>query len=178
MVSYYRWRLQKAFYTAASVGSAGCKGIGCDDIFLVNTCSGQSRHVPLADEDVGPLSLGHLEGIKPQYISNVVVNEWRLMKADVEPKYELLTLSPSEIERLDRHGQEDQFEHRLSPQDVDLSAAMATSAAAVAQHMGSYEKSAESFKQLQTVLGLNMGASMVSDVEALRREKCCLKVWR
>ena len=79
-------------------------------------------------------------------------------------------MSPTEIERLDRPECKEQFENKLDPGDVDLSAAMATSAAAVARNMGAYDQSAEGFKQLQTVLGLGMGSSMVSDVEALKRE--------
>ncbi|PFX19862.1 hypothetical protein AWC38_SpisGene15713 [Stylophora pistillata] len=53
--------------------------------------------------------------------------------------YELLIMSPTGIERLDQGKQ--QFGDKLSPFDVHLSAAMATSAAAVARNMGSYDKS-------------------------------------
>ena len=85
-------------------------------------------------------------------------------------------MSPTEIERLDRPEGQEQFENKLDPGDIDLSAAMATSAAAVARHMGAYDQSAEGFKQLQTVLGLGMGSSMVSDNEALKRESGALRV--
>ena len=164
-----------AFYTDASVGSTGCKGIGCEDIFLI-TCRSPTEHVELADNESGPLSLRDLEEIKPQYLSNIVVNEWSLSEPENKAKYELLIMSPTEIERLDRPEDKEQFEHKLDPCDVDLSAAMATSAAAVARSMGQYDQSTESFKQLQTVLGLGMGSSMVSDVEALKRESCCFRV--
>lgn len=122
------------------------------------------------------MSLRDLEGIKPQYLSNIVVNEWSLDKADNEAKYELLIMSPTGIERLDRQEDQEQFENKLDPGDVDLSAAMATSAAAVARSMGAYDKSLQGLKQLQTVLGLGLGASMVSDVEALKREPCIFRV--
>ena len=171
----FRWRLQKAFYTEASVGSTGCKGIGCEDIFLV-TCKSAAKHEPLSDNEFGPLSLRDLEGIKPQYLSNIVVNEWLLDKSENEAKYELLIMSPTGIERLDRQEDQEQFENKLDPGDVDLSAAMATSAAAVARNMGAYDKSMQSLKHLQTVLGLGLGATMVSDVEALKREPCILRV--
>lgn len=85
-------------------------------------------------------------------------------------------MSPTEIERLDRPKGKEQFENKLNPEDVDLSAAMATSAAAVARNMGSYDESLEGYQQLQTVLGLGMGSSMVSDVEALKRENYFLRV--
>jgi len=122
------------------------------------------------------LTLGDLEGIKPQYLSNIVVNEWALDKSEDEAKYELLIMSPTGIERLDRQEDQEQFENKLDPGDVDLSAAMATSAAAVARSMGAYDKSMQGMKQLQTVLGLGLGASMVSDVEAIRREPCIFRV--
>ena len=117
-----------------------------------------------------------MEGIKPQYLSNIVVNEWLLDKSENEAKYELLIMSPTGIERLDRQEDQEQFENKLDPGDVDLSAAMATSAAAVARNMGAYDKSMQGLKHLQTVLGLGLGATMVSDVEALKREPCILRV--
>ena len=168
----FRWRLQKAFYTKASVGKTGCLGIGIEDIFLV-TCSSDTKHKRLKDDEPGPLNLGDLEGLKPEYLSNIVVNEWKTDKSDKDA-YELLIMSPTGIERLDQSKQ--QFEDKLSPSDIDLSVAMATSAAAVASNMGSYDKSTEGFKQLQTVLGLGMGSSLVSDLHSLQRESCLFKV--
>lgn len=140
------------------------------------TCKSAAKHEPLSDNEFGPLSLRDLEGIKPQYLSNIVVNEWLLDKSENEAKYELLIMSPTGIERLDRREDQEQFENKLDPGDVDLSAAMATSAAAVARNMGAYDKSMQSLKHLQTVLGLGLGATMVSDVEALKREPCILRV--
>lgn len=172
----FRWRLQKAFYTDLSIGPTGCSGIGLEDICLRWTCVSQVKRPPLAANDPGPLSLGDLQRVTPQYLSNVVVNEWRVAESDDQLEYELLVMSPTGIERLDRRPEEHQFQNKLDPQDIDLSAAMATSAAAVAQHMGAYQQSVESFKQLQIVLGLAMGAPMVSDVERLKKENCCLRV--
>lgn len=140
------------------------------------TCRSAAKHEPLSDDESRPLSLRDLEGIKPQYLSNIVVNEWSLDKSEDDKKYELLIMSPTEIERLDRPEGQEQFQNKLDPADVDLSAAMATSAAAVARNMGSYDQSVEGFKQLQIVLGLGLGASMVSDNEALKREHCLLRV--
>ena len=163
-----------AFYTDASVGATGCRGIGFQDIFLV-PCTTSSEHEELNDNESGPLSLQDLEGVKPQYLSNIVVNEWTINESD-NKEYELLIMSPTDIERLDRRQGQEQFENKLDPGDIDLSAAMATSAAAVARNMGAYEKSTEGVKQLQVVLGLGMGSSMVSDMEGLKRENCCLRV--
>ena len=131
----------------------------------------------LNDNGFGPLTLRDFKGIKPEYLSNIVVNEWIINETDDnQEKYELLIMSPTKIERLDRPEGQEQFENKLDPGDIDLSAAMATSAAAVARHMGAYNQSAEGFKQLQTVLGLGMGSSMVSDNEALKRENSALRV--
>ncbi|XP_022799709.1 uncharacterized protein LOC111337638, partial [Stylophora pistillata] len=132
-----------------------------------------TKHKRLKDDEPGPLNLGDLEGLKPEYLSNIVVNEWKTNKSDKDA-YELLIMSPTGIERLDQSKQ--QFEDKLSPSDIDLSVAMATSAAAVASNMGSYDKSTEGFKQLQTVLGLGMGSSLVSDLHSLQRESCLFKI--
>ena len=158
------------------MGLSGCGGIGVDDLVLRTFFTRPSKHEQLADNEQGPLTLGDLEGIKPQYLSNIVVNEWLIGEREEELKYELLVMSPTEIERLDRRPGQDQFEGKLEPQDIKLSTAMATSAAAVARHMGAYQKSTESIKQLQIVLGLGMGASMISDWEGAMKEKCCWRV--
>lgn len=173
---FNRWRLQKAFYTKASVGRTGCLGIDIEDIFLMRSCMAPIRPHRLKDTEQGPLSLGDLETVKPQYLSNIVVNDWKVGESEAEEKYELLVMSPTEIERLDRRPDDEQFKNKLDPDDVDLSAAMATSAAAVARHMGTYDNAAQGFKQLQIVLGLGMGAAMVSDVQRLKRETCLLRM--
>ena len=171
-----RWRLQKAFYTEASVGPTGCRGIELKDLFLKFPSTKQRKHSSLLENEQRPLSLRDLERIKPQYLSNIVVNEWQIGESEDGLRYELLVMSPTEIERLDRRPGEEQFENKLDPQDIKLSDAMATSAAAVDHHMGAYDQSTESIKHLQIVLGLGMGASMISDVEALKRQSFFLKV--
>ena len=103
-------------------------------------------------------------------MSNVFVNEWSLDE-DEKQTYELLVMSPTVIERLDSREGQDQFEGILEPKDVKLSAAMATSAAAVARNLGAYKNSTESFKQLQVVLGLGMDSSWVSDTQSLQKRR-------
>ena len=154
------------------MGKWGCQGIGCEDIFLTK-CKGAShtQHEKLGHDESGPLTLGDLgPDMKPQYMSNMVVNEWSLDE-DEKQTYELLVMSPTVIERLDRREGQVQFEGKLEPNDVKLSAAMATSAAAVARNMGAYEDSTEAFKQLQVVLGLGMDSSWVSDTQTLHKRK-------
>ena len=99
--------------------------------------------------------------MKPEYISNIVVNRWKNNEKD-KKNYALLTMSPSGIERFDQHG-ERQFKGRLDPGKIELSEAMATSAAALSYHMGKYEDSVEGLIRLYTILGLEMGAMQISD---------------
>ena len=101
--------------------------------------------------------------MKPQYLSNIVVNRWKKSEGD-RLNYALLTMSPTGIERFDQHG-ENQFEGKLEPGDIMLSDAMATSAAALSNHMGKYEGSIEGLKRLHTILGLEMGATVTGDTK-------------
>ena len=154
------------------MGTWGCQGIGFEDIFLT-TCKRKSDtdHERRKNNQSRSLTLGDLgPEMKPQYMSNMVVNEWSLDE-DEKQTYELLVMSPTAIERLDHREGQVQFEGRLEPKDVKLSAAMATSAAAVARNMGAYENSTEAFKQLQVVLGMGMDSSWVSDTQTLHKRK-------
>ena len=63
----------------------------------------------------------------------------------------------------------------VSPDAVKLSEAMADSAAAVSVHMGSYEEAGDDYKNLFSILGLEMGASMISDTTS-ESTSCCSKV--
>ena len=99
--------------------------------------------------------------MKPEYISNIVVNRWKNNEKD-KTNYTLLTMSPSGIQRFDQCGK-GQFKGKLEPEDIMLSEAMATSAAALSKHMGKYEESVEGLTRLHTILGLHMGATMISD---------------
>ena len=99
--------------------------------------------------------------MKPEYISNIVVNRWKNNEKD-KTNYTLLTMSPSGIQRFDQSGK-GQFEGKLEPKDIMLSEAMATSAAALSKHMGKYEESIEGLTRLYTILGLEMGATKKSD---------------
>lgn len=168
-----RWRLQKAFYHKDSLESGECAGIGLQDICPLWTClswNGQKRGV-----ESRPLTLADLKGIKPEYLSNVVVNRWK--KSDeCQEHYELFTMSPTVIERFDRDQRKEQFEGRLKPEDVKLSDAMATSAAALSSHMGKYEHSIEGLTRLHTLLGFEMGATMISDKRSIHDEGLTLNV--
>ena len=121
-----------------------------------------------------PLTLADLKGMKPEYLSNIVVNRWRSHEG--KKKYSLLIMSPSGIERLDRDPSKKQFEGKLEPKDVMLSDAMATSAAALATRMGKYDHAIEGLSRLHTILGFQMGATMISDMKAVQTESMALNV--
>ena len=100
------------------------------------------------------------------------------MRDDSSDNYEILTMSPSVIERLDRRPKEKlQFEGKLEPEDVKLSNAMATSAAAISRHMGKYDTSIQGLTRLHTLLGLEMGATMISDIQSVKKESVLWKVY-
>ena len=80
-----------------------------------------------------------------------------------EPSFALLTMAPSGIERIDNFQGKKQFENRLHPNDIKLSEAMATSAAAVSFHMGQYESDIDPVQSLQIIFGLGMGKSIVAE---------------
>ena len=79
-------------------------------------------------------------------------------------------MAPTGIETIvDKLGKT-RFENRLHPRDIELSEAMATSAAAVSYHMGRYESSVEAISSLQIILGLGSGMSI--NAEPKQRTGC------
>ena len=52
---------------------------------------------------------------------------------------------------------------KIQPHDIKLSDVMATSAAALALYMGVYDVMAERVRNLQMVLGVHFGKSLISD---------------
>lgn len=152
-----RWKLQKAFYSKESIGISGWAGISCSDFFPVP----ERRRPHDMKASSRPLTLGDLEYMKPEFICNVLVDNWQIENAPDKPKYELLMFTPTVIERLDRKKGQLQFEGLLTPSDIELSAAMATSVAAVSLHMGVYQEKANYLRDIQAILGLTFGRDMV-----------------
>ena len=72
-------------------------------------------------------------------------------------------MAPSGIERIDNDSGKLQFENRLHPEDIKLSEAMATSAAAISYHMGQYEYKLASLQSIQIMLGLGFGKSQIAE---------------
>ena len=126
-----------------------------------------------------PLTLEDLEVVKPILISNAVINKWHRTTLPTEPDYEVFSMSPHQIERLDRPPDEREFEGRLMPGDIYLSDAMATSAAAVDHHMGALEGEGEElFKDLKVTLGIAMGTSLIGDPRKEKTLNVCLQIRR
>ena len=157
------------------------------DVFpvLFTVCQPRCCHKQLTYSYVGEdvrtkitesLNLSDLKDIKPKYLSNIVVNRWKESE-ESEDNYELLIMSPTEIERLDRDSKEpSRFEGKLEPADVKLSDAMATSAAALSEHMGKYDQSLEGLSRFPAFLGLEMGATLITDLKSVQKESALLKV--
>ena len=85
-------------------------------------------------------------------------------------------MSPSRVETIVNEAEGKQFENRLHPEDIELSEAMATSAAALSYHMGRYDIAFEVFDDLQVILGLGFGKSIVAEKKKWTRP--CFKVGR
>ena len=200
-----RWRLEKAFYSKESLATKGCLEILHDIFCPLWTClkrkqKQQSYHPeqrgsyePLKDDPANERSLNladlrdldpeyiypeyiYPEYIYPEYISNMTIHSWK-KKGDSDSDDDLLTMSPTTIERLDRdpstvdQSPDDPFTGKLRPQDIELSDAMATSAAAISRYDNNFE-----LLRLSTILGLEMGATVISNLVAIKKEIWLMKV--
>ena len=109
------------------------------------------------------------------------------------PQYTLMTLTPTRIELIDEPCYKkayyvgptpeefdvvdaQPFLLMVNPNQISLAQAMATSAAALALDMGSYDSSLRSVGDLQAMLGLGMGDTVVSDLRTQEGKNCYWKV--
>ena len=162
LLIFFRWRLQKAFFTPQSVGSHGCRGISCKDFFPIFSCCPfcRTEHNP----NIHPLKMSDLHDLSPEYISNVVVDYWSLNSpSQSAPPFAVLSMSPHENLRVDQSGHtvnlapdsNSPIECQpgrvyLSPNNVTQVDAMVTSAAVMAISL----EQNEPFRDLQIMLGL------------------------
>ena len=195
----YSWRLVRAFYHPVDA-----KTIQCVDIFpgfakYQKAGSNFARTLFKGPNATPPEKIVKMANlfdplITPKFICNVTVNDWHLEEHSVKvPNYTLLTLSPSRNEIIDQHyykksyhmGEtEDEFRvidsqplsRTLYPRHIGLAQAMATSAAALALDMGSYDSKLRTVGGLQAILGLGMGDTVVSDLSKQEKKNCCWKV--
>lgn len=102
--------------------------------------------------------------MEPEYNSNVTVNNWRKSNTQSEKDYEVLTFSPTTIERIDRTKDEVEFrsEGFIKPKDIRLSSAMTTSASAIAYDDGQLQDSNKASREIRVILGLGIGNNLVA----------------
>ena len=169
-----RWIIQKAFYYPKTIGRCGCSGISWTDLFLYWPTFGKAKVQALNRS--AALTLDDLDDVTPTYIGCATVNRWRRTPSPREADYEVLTMTPHGIERLDRAPEDEEFHGKLMPMDVYLSDAAATSAAAVDHDSGGVVGDEEQFGDLKVMLGLSMGASVVADKRHEEKRHFCVQV--
>ena len=122
------------------------------------------------------LTLDDLDNVTPTYIGCVTINRWRRTPSPREAHYEVLTMTPHEIARLDRAPDDQEFHGKLMPTDVFLSDSAATSAAAIDHDSGGMQGDEEPFRDLKVMLGLSVGASVVADKRHEEKRHFCIQV--
>ena len=122
------------------------------------------------------LTLDDLDEMIPVYIGCVTSNQWRRTTSPREQDSEILTMSPHNIERLDRPKREEELHGKLTSMDIYLSDATATSAAAINHQMGTMQGDDGPFKDLKVMLGLSSGTSIVSDQRHEKERHFCIQV--
>ena len=60
------------------------------------------------------------------------------------------------------------FENKLKPNDIKLSSAMAMSAAALSPYLGKYKETEQTSTHILTLIGMEMAANLVYDMEGER----------
>ena len=171
---FFRWIIQKAFFYPKTIGLCGCAGITWRNLCLhcPNCCEPKIKGIKYSQA----LTLDDLDDLTPTYIGCITSNQWRRTPSPREDHYEVLTMSPQDITRLDRPQDEQELRGKLEPMDVYLSDVTATSASALNYHMGSMQGDEAAFKDLKVLLGLSTGASIVSDERHERKRPFCLQV--
>ena len=110
--------------------------------------------------------MADLEGMEPEYKTNVTINQWRKTNNEFEKDCEILTLSSKSLERIDRKEKETEFgtEGFIKPKDVRLSSAMTTSASAISYDDGELQDAEKSFREIRVILGLGFGNNLVAQI--------------
>lgn len=122
------------------------------------------------------LTLDDLDDLTPTYIGCTTVNRWKRTPSFREPHYEVLTMSPHGIERLDRPPDEQGLHAKLMPIAVRLSEVAANSAAAVNYDAGPLLGDEAPFRGLLVMMELSCGASVVASKRHRTNRHLCVKV--
>ena len=150
---FSRWIIQKGFYNPQTVGEYGCSGISWRDLILFWPASKNSGVQHVTSKQA--LTLDDVDDLTPIYIACTTVNRWRRTSSPGEPHYEVLTMSPNGIERLDSYSDEQELHGKLLAEDVYLSDAAATSNTAVSYDMGVQQCDEAPSRDLKVMLGLS-----------------------
>lgn len=171
---FCRWIIQKAFYYPKTIGKCGCSGISWRNLFLFCPSPDESmmQTIPLKQA----LTLDDLDDLTPTYIGCTTVNRWKRTPSLREPQYEVLTMSPHGIERLDRPRDEQGLHGKFMPVDVLLSEVAANSAAAVNYDAGPMLGDEAPVRSLLVMMGLSFGASVVAEKRHRKNRPICVKV--
>lgn len=164
-IFFSRWIIQKGFYYPQTVGEYGCSGISWRDLILFWILESSPKQA---------LTLDDVDDLSPIYIACTTVNRWRRTSSPGEPHYEVLTMSPHGIERLDRCSDEQELHGKLLAEDVYLSDAAATSNAAVSYDMRQCDEAPS--RDLKVMLGLSAGAYIVADQRHETKRHFCVQV--
>ena len=158
---FFRWIIQRAFFYPKTLGVCGCAGITWRNLCLhcPTCCEPTIKGIRYSQA----LTLDDLDDLTPIYIGCITSNQWRRTPSPREDHYEVLTMSPQDITRLDRSQDEQELRGKLMPMDLYLSEVTATSASAINYHMGRMQGDEAAFKDLKVLLGLSSGASIVTD---------------
>ena len=97
-----RWIIQKAFYYPKAVGRYGCSGISWRDLFLFCPTLSQPKIQAMGPKQA--LHLDDLDDFSPTYMGCATINRLRRTFSPKEAHYEVLTMTPDGIERLERLG--------------------------------------------------------------------------
>ncbi len=171
---FCRWIIQNSFYYPKTVGRCGCSGISWRDLILF--CPSFSKPKIQETNPKQALTLDDLDGLTPTYIGCATINRWRRTTSPREAHYEVLSMTPHGIERLDRAPEDQELHGNLMPMDVYLSDCAATSAAAIDHDMGGKQGDEAPFRDLKVMLGLSVGASVVSDKRHEEKRHFCIQV--
>ncbi|XP_028397715.1 uncharacterized protein LOC114521456 isoform X2 [Dendronephthya gigantea] len=169
--TFSRWKFQRAFFESNNIGAFGCAGISLTDCFpSFDCCTSSSHHLQNR-----ALYMGDLKEVNPAYICNLLVGNWVKdpLKEEHE-SYSLLSVTPNTIERIDSKPGEDLFYGRLHPEDLKVSDMMASSAAVLSGNMGLYQINMDTIRDIQMILGINMGRSLVA--QSVKRGNTSLSV--
>ena len=166
--------IQNAFYYPKTVGRCGCSGISWRDLFPFFPTFGKTKILAMNPKQA--LTLDDLDDFTPTYIGCTTINRWRRTTSPREAHYEVLTMTPQGIERLDRPPEDQELRGSLTPMDIYLSDAAATSAAAVDHEMGGKQGDEAPFRDLKVMLGLSVGASVVADKRHEEQRHSCIQV--